>query len=223
MTTLIHSDDEIQEDVIAELAFEARVRSTDIGVRVQDGIVTLFGSVSSYAAREAAQEAAQRVRGVRAVANDVEVRLADSDQRTDEDIARAAALALQWDVHVPEESISITVRGGHVTLAGKVAAHYAREAAEADIRRLRGVRSVGNQIQIDAPDAAQNVEQEIRAALIRSAATDADHIHAAVDGHRVILRGTVLSWIEQQEAVRVAFATPGVTEVVNELDIASVR
>lgn len=223
MTTQIHSDDEIQEDVIAELAFEARVRPTDIGVRVQDGIVTLFGSVSSYAAREAAQEAALRVRGVRAVANDVDVSLADSDQRTDEDIARAAALALQWDVHVPEERIQISVRGGHVTLAGDVAAHYAREAAEADIRRLRGVRSVANQIHIVAPDAAHNVEQEIRAALIRSAATDADQIHATVYGHTVTLRGTVRSWIEQQDALRVAFSMPGITDVNNELLIVPAR
>jgi osmotically-inducible protein OsmY len=223
MTTAHATDVEIQEDVLAELDFEHRVRPNEIGVRVHDGIVTLLGSVDSYAKRVAAQEAAHRVRGVRGVANELEIQLGDEDVRSDEAIAQAAATALTWDVMVPQQQIELTVDHGWVTLGGEVAHQYQREAAQADVQRLTGVRGVSNQICLVAPDLAGDVQRQIAAALVRSAAADAEAITATVDGHTVTLTGHVRTWAEKQDAERVAWSVPGITVVKNALAVIPAR
>src|SRR5437899_6905613 len=142
------SDEQIQKDVLAELKWEARVQPNEIGVAVKDGVVTLTGWVDSYTKRWAAEEAAHRVRGVKAVANDVEIRLPSAAERTDADIAAAATRALEWDAFVPIEQLDVTVSKGWVTLRGEVQWQYQRQDAERAVRRLTGVRGVTNLIAV---------------------------------------------------------------------------
>ena len=187
---------------------------------VKDGIVTLTGRVSSYAEKMAAARAAARVSGVKAVANDIEIRLLPSDERTDEDIARAVANALAWNTSVPADGIKALVSDGWVTLEGAVEWYYQKEAAERAVRYLRGVKGVSNNIVVKPTVSANVVKAQIEAALKRSAELDAQRITVETRGDTVILRGTVRSWAERQEAERAAWATPGVAVLENHITIA---
>jgi osmotically-inducible protein OsmY len=219
MTTGTRTDADIQEDVLAELDFDARVQPNEIGVRVKDGVVTLLGTVDSYFKKRAAEEAALRVEGVRAIANELEVRLPGAAERTDEDIARAIARALEWNVSVPHENIDVTVEHGFVTLKGEVDWDYQRKAAEREARDVIGVKGVTNLITIRERVLPTEVQRKIEAALVRSAETDAQRIKVEVKDHKVILRGKVRAWAERQEAERAAWSVPGVTSVENEITI----
>ena len=143
---VIRTDDQIQLDVLDELKWDARVQPNEIGVAVKDGIVTLLGWVDSYTKRWAAEEAAHRVRGVKAVANDLEVRLPSTEERTDTDVAHAAVRALEWDAFVPVGKVDVTVSKGWVTLKGEVEWNYQKQDAERAVRRLQGVKGVSNLI-----------------------------------------------------------------------------
>src|SRR5438128_4593804 len=167
------TDEEIQRDVLNELKFEPRVQPNEIGVVVKDGVVTLTGWVDSYAKKWAAEEAAHRVRGVKAVANDIEVRLPVSDERTDADIAAAAVRALEWDAFVPVDKLDITVSNGWVTLKGEVEWQFQKEDAERVIRRLSGVRGVTNLIIVKPRLTPTELKDKIEQALVRSAELDA--------------------------------------------------
>ena len=171
------TDEQIQRDVLAELKWEPRVAPNEIGVAVKDGVVTLTGWVDSYTKRWAAEEAAHRVRGVKAVANDIEVRLPSSAERTDADIAAAAIRALEWDAFVPIDKLDVTVSKGWVTLKGEVEWQYQKEDAERVVRRLSGVKGVTNLITRQAPPDALGAKEKIEQALVRSAQTRraADH------------------------------------------------
>jgi osmotically-inducible protein OsmY len=212
-------DAEIQNEVIAELKWEPRVQSTEIGVAVKDGVVTLTGWVDSYTKRWAAEEAAHRVRGVKAVANDIEVRLGVGSERTDTDIAAAAVRALQWDALLVPEKIDVTVSKGWVTLKGKVDWQYKKSEAERVVRNLAGVKGVSNLIDVKPKLQPAEIKRDVRQALIRSAHTDADRITVEVDGSKVVLKGTVRSWAERKEAELAAWKAPGVTQVDNQITI----
>ena len=214
------TDEQIQRDVFAELKWDARVLPNEIGVAVKNGIVTLTGWVDSYVKRWAAEEAAHRVRGVVAVVNDLEVRLSSSAERADPDIAAAAVNALKWDAFLPIDQIKVTVSKGWVTLEGQVERQFQREDAERVVRRLMGVKGVTNMITVKPRVQPGELKRQIEEALVRSVKTDAERITVQVQGSKVILKGTVRSWTERDEAERAAWQAPGITDVSNQIAIA---
>jgi osmotically-inducible protein OsmY len=217
--TETRTDEQIQHDVLAELKWEPRVTPNEIGVAVKDGVVTLTGWVDSYLKRWAAEEAAHRVRGVKAVANEIEVRLPSSAERTDADVATAAVRALEWDAFVPVDKLDITVSKGWVTLKGEVEWQFQKEDAERVVRRLSGVRGVSNLIVVKPRVSPSELKEKIQQALLRSAETDAQRITVEVVGSKAILKGTVRSWAEKEEAERAAWSAPGITSVENRIVI----
>jgi osmotically-inducible protein OsmY len=216
---MARSDDDILKDVIAELKWEPGLRNDDIAVAVRGGVVTLAGFVDSYADKWKAERAAARVKGVKAIANDLEVKLPASSQRPDPEIARAAADALKWNILVPHDRIKVTVDHGWITLDGDVDWYFQKEEAEKTVRNLTGVKGVTNLIAVHEQPAPNDVKQRIKEALQRGAEFDADRITVEVDGHKVILRGTVRSYAEMRDAERAALNAPGVTEVDNRLTV----
>jgi osmotically-inducible protein OsmY len=218
MATLMRTDSDIQQHVLAELDWDPEVEATEVGVEVDDGVVTLSGTVDSYTKRWAAEKAALRVDGVRAVANDLQVKL--PGVRTDTDIAKASADALEGNVLVPADRVDVTVKHGWVTLEGEVDWQFQRREAEESARRVAGVVGVTNLIVIKhRAISAADIKTGIERALVRAAETDADQILVHVEGGNVTLTGTVRSWAEREEAERVAWRSPGVTRVTNEIRV----
>jgi osmotically-inducible protein OsmY len=218
-TVMLRSDTDIQKDIIAELKWEPSLRDDDIAVSVRDGVVTLAGFTDSYVDRWKAEQVASKVKGVKAIANDIEVKLPSSSTRPDPDIARAALDALRWNISVPHDRIKVKVEKGWVTLEGDVDWYYQKEAAERSVRYLTGVRGVSNLMTLRARPVPADIKQKIKDALQRGAEFDAEHITVEMDGSKVILRGTVRSFAEMQDAERAARNAPGVTEVENRLTV----
>ena len=213
-------DSEIQQDVLRELKWDTRVEETDVGIEVDEGIVTLTGTVSSWAKRLAAQEAAHRVAGVLDVANDITVKVPGDTGRTDTDIAGAVRRALEWDVFVPEKRLRSTVSNGWVTLEGTVDCWSERQDAERAVRNLAGVRGVSNAIVVTPPAVLPaDVRRAIEQALERQAEREARRITLDIRDGRVDLSGIVHSWVEREAVVGAAKATRGVREVQDHLRI----
>jgi osmotically-inducible protein OsmY len=216
------SNMELQMDVLQELKFEPSIDAAGIGVTAKDGIVSLTGYVKSYADEYTAVHAAERVSGVKAVTDELKVDLPSFHVRNDEDIARAAINALQWDVWVPHDRIKVKVADGWVTLDGEVDFKYQQNAAENAVRNLTGVRGLTSLIAIKKPAVMPSeVKANIDYALRRAAEIDAEQITVKVVDDKVILKGNVSSWAERSEAERVAWSTPGVRTVEDDLVIAA--
>jgi osmotically-inducible protein OsmY len=214
-----NKDLRLRRDVIEELEWEPSVNAEHIGVTARNGVVTLSGHVESFAEKLAAEKAVLRVKGVRALAQEIEVELPTSKKTADDEIAARALKMLEWDVLVPSERISVKADHGIITLSGEVDRLYQRDEAERDVWRLSGVRDVVNLVKVRAHAQPTDVEDRIRRALERSADLDASHITASVKAGTVTLRGTVGAWIERETAERAARAAPGVVAVKNEIAI----
>lgn len=213
------SDLQLKEDVLAELNWDPAVNATDIGVTVKDGVVTLTGHLASYGEKHAAQRAAQRVAGVKALAVEITVQLPSSNQRTDGQIAASAQHVIDWNSLVPKGAVRPTVERGWITLNGEVEWGYQRSAAEASLRNLLGVQGVTNLVLVKPKVNPDNVEKCIQDALVRQARREAGHIEVSVDGARITLSGKVHSWAERRAAKGAAWSAPGVSSVVDHLEI----
>lgn len=215
----MRNDNELRTDVLAELNWDPSIRDEDIAVSVKDGVVTLAGTVDTYAQRFAAERAVERVKGVGALASDLDVKLPGAMVRSDADLAHAAINALRWNVQVPDERIHVKVANGWLTLEGDVDRFYEKEAAERAVRYLMGVKGVSNLVSLRATPAPADIKQRIRSSLRRQAEVDADEITVETTGSRVTLHGIVRSVAERREAERAAWNAPGVTRVDNDITV----
>jgi osmotically-inducible protein OsmY len=208
------SNSELQRDVAEELRWQPNVREAEIGVAAKDGVVTLTGAVDSYAQKLAAERAAKAVLGVRAVAEELVVKLPSSSTRSDTEIAHSAVNALQWNTEVPHDRVKVVVEGGWVTLSGEVEYQFQKNTADEVVRCLMGVRGMTNAVTVKhAKATAVEVDAAIRKALKRSATVDADRIAVTSKDGKVVLSGTVRSWAERVDAEDAAWAEPGVFAV----------
>ncbi|EGF89947.1 putative phospholipid-binding domain protein [Asticcacaulis biprosthecium C19] len=212
-------DTDLKQNVLDELNWTPNVNGAHIGVTAHDGVVTLTGHVESYSEKHDAEHAVRRVKGAKAIANEIEIKLANSAKRDDEDIARAALNVLSWDGNVPTDAIKVAVSKGWVTLSGQVEWYFQKEAAAQDIRRLMGVIGVSNEATVKPKVNTAAIAENIAFALDRSW-FDTKRIKVKADGGKVTLTGAVETWSDWQEASEVAWAAEGATSVENKIVIA---
>lgn len=215
----MRTDAEIQKDVMEELKWVPLLRSTEIGVAVKDGVVTISGIVDSYAKKVAAEKAATRVSGVKALAEDIEVKISGTGKRTDTEIAEAVLNALKWHSAMQENKIKVKVDNGWVTLEGEVEWEFQRSGARLMVEDLQGVTGIINNIRIVSKILATDIKEKISSAFQRNATIDADQIKIKVDGHKVVLTGKVRSWVEKNDAENAAWLAPGINTVDNKIEI----
>ena len=213
------SDLQLRQDVLDELEFEPSVNAAHIGVTANRGVVTLTGFVTSYAEKTVAERAVRRVKGVKAIAEEIEVRLPSDTKRADDEIAARAVDILKWQVGVPADRIRVKVEKGVVTLTGEVDWQFQKTEADHVVHKLSGLVDVVNQIRVASPVHAVEVKEKIEKALQRSAELEASRITVETEGGRVILKGRVHAWYERDTAERAAWSAPGVTEVQDRITI----
>ena len=213
------TDKNLKQHVQSALDWEPSLDASDIGVSVDEAVVTLRGNVASYAEKMTAERVALRLYGVKAVANDLAVHLVSAFERTDTEIAQAAVTALKWNTMVPNDRVTVTVSNGWLALNGTLDWQYQKDVAERTVRDLTGVKGVSNDIIVKPRVKTVDVRDKIEAAFKRSAEIDARRVNVTATDGKVILSGNVHSWAERQEAERAAWAAPGVTQVEDRLAI----
>ena len=214
------TDTQLQNDVMAELKWDPSFNAAEIGVQVKNGVVTLSGHVDKYAEKWAAEKAAQKVTGVKALAVELNVTLPGSSNRSDADIARTAENVLEWTTNWPKDHVKVMVEKGWVTITGMVDYEYQRQLASSAVRHLMGVTGVSNQVTIKSKLTSSTVKSDIEAALKRRALTDAQEIMVTVNGSKVTLTGVVHSWSERDMVSDSVWNTPGVTDVNDNISVA---
>jgi len=213
------SDYQLQHEVLEELEFEPSVDAAHIGVSANAGVIALTGFVSSYGEKLAAERAVRRVKGVKAIAEEIEVRLPSDKKIADDEIAGRAVDILKWRVGLPASRISVKVTKGTVALTGDVDWQFQRSEAEAAVHNLTGVTGVINLIRVNSPVNVPEVKEKIQKALHRNAELDASRVTVHTEGSKVILGGKVHAWYERDIAERAAWSAPGVTEVQDHIQI----
>lgn len=212
-------DKELRQNIIDELDFEPSINAAHIGIAVEQGVVTLTGHVESYVEKIAAERVVERVKGVKAIAQEIEVRYPDQPKRNDDEIAQRALNILHWSVQVPEDAIHVKVQKGWITLTGTVEWQYQRRAAESAVRKLTGIVGVSNLIEIKPSVQAADIREKILDSLKRHAEIEADSIRVVVEDDKVTLEGKVKAWYERNLAERAAWSAPGVKEVEDRLTL----
>lgn len=212
------NDTQLKQAVLDELSWEPRINAAHIGVTAKEGVVSLMGHVESYGEKLAAETAAGRVRGVKGIAEEIEVKLPFGSQRGDEDIASAALNRLSWDASIPKDAIKVKVEKGWVTLTGQVDWHFQKDAVAMEIRGLMGVTGVSNQVAIKTRPNTADISENIKTALHRSWYDD-DKVKVTATGGKVQLSGTVHAWADRQMAASTAWAAPGTTSVENNIAV----
>jgi osmotically-inducible protein OsmY len=213
------SDKWLRQSIVDELDFDPSVSSANIGIAVEDGVVTLTGHVGSYAEKVAAERAVQRIKGVRGIAEEIKVRYPSDKKMADDQIAKRALDILAWDTTIPKDKIQVKVQDGWVTLSGDVDWNFQKTDAQRSVRRLSGVVGISNAINVKPRVAADDVKGRIEKALKRSAELDANSIRVTAAGGKVTLEGNVKAWYERDLAEKTAWAVPGVTFVEDRIQI----
>jgi osmotically-inducible protein OsmY len=213
------TDSQLQKDVMDELTWQPSIKSSEIGVSVSEGIVTLSGTVDTYAQKREAEKAALRVEGVKGIAEDIVVDLPFGNKKDDSDIAKAAINALRWDTMVPDEHIKVKVDNGWVTTEGKVDWLFQKVAVNNAISNLTGVKGVTNLVTVTPRANPEDVKKKISAAFERSATIDANNIQVENIGNKILLKGSVRSYAERLDAQHAAWNAPGVAQVENLLEV----
>jgi osmotically-inducible protein OsmY len=214
------SDLDIRKDIEDELSWQPRLHANEIGVAVKNGIVTLSGTVKSFDQELSAEKAAFRVNGVRGVANEITVKLSSDNTRTDSELAEASVNALRWNSEVPGEKIKVQVEKGWITLQGDVEWRFQADEAYKSVAHLVGVKGVINDIKVKPHLSPSGIKTKITTALERNAEVEANNIKVETDGSTVILKGSVPTWHQRQQAELAAWGAPGVYEVKNQIGLA---